>query len=172
MCVDDGPYMTTTMADIKTITGCLMPEKQRLSGSKNWYTWISTIQLYLKLIGLDLYFTDDTAYSNITEIQKVQALLIIRQNLNDEALSLIFDESDPFKALRTLFSSYQGNGPVLRQQLYLEFHGIKFEYYNSLNEYISAFKGYTTKLSNVGAKIDDIDQKTIFIAALSRYYPI
>ena len=151
---------------IRALSGCQMPEKQKLSGSDNWNTWKSTIQLYMKLLGIDGFFEKPETYIGITEIQKAQALLLIRQNLTNEPLSLIFDELDPYKALSTLQSAYQGTGPVLRQQLYLEFHTIKFENYNSLNEFISSFKSYLSKLLNVGAKIDDIDQKTIFIAAL------
>jgi hypothetical protein len=128
--------------------------------------------LYFKLLGIEKYFLDSTSYASITEIQKAQALLLIRQNLTSEPLSLIFDESDPFKALGVLSSAFQGTGPVLRQQLYLEFHSMKFEDYRSLNGFISAFKSYISKLSSVGAKIDDIDQKTIFIAALAREFPV
>jgi hypothetical protein len=161
------------MADLlKAISGCQLPEKQKLQGSKNWNTWKSSIRIYFQLLDIEPYFEDEITYKSIPTIQKTQALLIIRQNLTEEPLSLIFDKTDPFDALSTLSASYQGTGPVLRQQLYLEFHGIRFEYYNSLNEFISAFKGYISKLSNVGAKIDDIDQKTIFIAALAASYPI
>jgi hypothetical protein len=161
------------MADlIKALTGCVMPEKQKLKGPNNWNTWKSTFILYLKLLNLDTYFNDDTAYMGISESEKTQALLLIRQNLTEEPLSLIFDETDPFKALATLKSAYEGTGPVLRQNLYLEFHSIKFEHYNFLTGFISTFKTYLSKLLNVGAKIEDIDQKTVFIAALTNSYPV
>lgn len=159
--------------NIRAIAGCQMPDKQKLTGSENWNTWKSTLQLYFKLLGIDKFFEGKPEeYAKITEIQKAQALLLIRQNLTVEPLNLIFDEMDPDKALSYLQASYQGTGPVLWQQLYLEFHGIKVENFHSLNEFISNFKGYLSKLASVGAKIDDIDQKTIFVAALQESYPV
>ena len=160
------------MADIKSISACLMPKSHRLSGSSNWNTWKSSLLLYFKLLRIDNFFLKREEYATISEEQKTLALLIVRQNLSDEPLSLIFDVTDPLQALDTLSASYEGTGPVLRQQLYIEFHNIRYEHYNSLNEFISSFKTYSKKLFNVGAKIEDIDLKTVFIAALSSSFPI
>ena len=166
------PAISDPNKAFKAISNCLMPRDQRLFGSKNWNTWISTLILYLRIIKIDYFFHDTSKYLECPDEIKIQALLIIRQNLTAEPLSLIFDTTDPYEALNTLKASYEGSGPVLRQQLYLEFHSIRYEHYKSLNEFISSFKAYTKKLSNVGAKIEDIDLKIVFIAALSASFPI
>ena len=134
-----------------------MLKEQRLSGSTNWINWVSTLRLYFRIINIEKYFIKDEEYENAPEATRNLALLIIRQNLLAEPLSLVFDSTDPLEVLNTLSASYEGTGPVIRQELYMDFHTIKYEHYKSINEFISAFKTFTLKLSNVGAKIDDIN---------------
>ena len=100
---------------IKAITSCQMPSEQKLQGSNNWHTWQSTLLIYFKLLKLDNYFLKLEEYQNISEDQKNQALLLIRQNLSTEPLALVFNDIDPSNVLKTLQASYEGTGPVIRQ---------------------------------------------------------
>ena len=69
------------MVDIKSVTGCIIPKNQRLKGSNNWNTWLTTLYIYFKLLDLYQYFDSNIIQKpTITEEQKTQALLLIRQN--------------------------------------------------------------------------------------------
>ena len=103
-----------TNQSFKTISNCLMPKEQRLSGSTNWINWVSTLRLYFRIINIEKYFIKDEEYENAPEATRNLALLIIRQNLLAEPLSLVFDSTDPLEVLNTLSASYEGTGPVIR----------------------------------------------------------
>ena len=46
------------------------------------------------------------------------------------------------------------------------------ENYKNIIQFISHFKDILLRLKDCGATIEDIDQKTVFISALSKKYPI
>ena len=46
------------------------------------------------------------------------------------------------------------------------------ENYRTVIQFISQFKDILIRLKNYRANIEDIDQKTVFISALSKKYPI
>ena len=48
---------------LKTISSCLMPRDQRLSGLKNWNTWFSTLELFLEILDIKRYFDKKEAYT-------------------------------------------------------------------------------------------------------------
>ena len=105
-------------------------------------------------------------------MQKTAALIIIRQNLTERPLNLILSEPDAQNVYITLKSAYEGSGPVLRQQLYLELHKIKVEDCKNTTIFISKFKDILSRITAVGARIEEIDINTIFIAALAKKYPL
>jgi hypothetical protein len=125
---------------------------------------------YLKSLGIELFNPNPNPI--LTDIQITNAYITIRQNLTEEPLALTFDLEDPVLIVKVLSSAYEGTGPVLRHKLYIEFHSIKVENYRSINEFISNFKRYAIKLANIGAKIDKVDKKALFIEALASQLPI
>ena len=56
------PAISDPNKAFKAISNCLMPRDQRLFGSKNWNTWISTLILYLRIIKIDYFFHDTSKY--------------------------------------------------------------------------------------------------------------
>ena len=75
----------------------------------------------------------------------------------ERPLNLILSEPDAWNAYITLKSAYEGSGPVLRQQLYLELHKIKVEDYKNTTIFISKFKDILSRIIAIGAKIEEID---------------
>ena len=82
-------------------------------------------------------------------------------------------ELDPNSAWVTLKTAYQGTGPVLRQQLYLQLHQLKLEQFkNNLVAFISKFQAINDQLKSVGSIIAEEDLKILLISAISKQYPI
>ena len=155
------PINTEEMAPdntiLRTVLSANLPADQKLRGQENWITWYSSILTLLRLFELEKFFLSDTNYSTITEPQKTVALIIIRQNLTEKPLSLVLTEKEPSVVFIILKASYEGSGPVLRQQLYLQFHQMKVENYKTTIQFISEFKDILIRLKDCGATIEDID---------------
>lgn len=145
------------ISQLKTILSATLPNDQKLRGSDNWITWQSSIIVLFRLFFINSYFEDENQYSKIKNEEKIAALVIIRQNLTEKPLSLVLTEQDPGVIWKTLKASYEGSGPVLRQQLYLEFHQIKAENYKNIVQFISKFNDTLTRLKDCGASIEPTD---------------
>ena len=83
-------------------------------------------------MGLEKYFYNEERYKTIIDEEKTSALVIIRENLTENLLNLILTQKDPNMIFNNLRVSYEGIGPVLRQQLYLQFHQMKVENYKTV----------------------------------------
>jgi hypothetical protein len=157
---------------LKAVLSAVLPPSQKLAGQRNWLSWRTSIDLFFEVVGLKIYFTTKEAYDKIPAEKKPIALLIIRNNLSEEVLSLVFTETDPFEVITILNTTYEGSGPVLRQQLYQQFHQIKVEDYASVAIFIAKFQDLYKRLTNTGSKIEEVDKITIFIGALTKKFPI
>ena len=102
----------------------------------------------IQIIRIRNHFINKNDYSTISEEQKTIALIIIRQSLSEKPLSLVLTEKDPGILLSQLKASYEGTGPVLRQQLYPQFHQLKFENYKTTIQVISEFEDILTRLED------------------------
>ena len=144
-------------AVFRTILSANLPADQKLRGQDNWITQHSSILTLLRLFDIEKFFIIENKYNEISDDQKTASLIIIRQNLTEKPLSLILTEKDPKNIFDILKATYEGTGPVLRQQLYLQFHQIKLENYKTVVQLISDFKDILIRLKDCGANIEDID---------------
>ena len=164
---------TINQSDLKTVLSAKLPTEQKLKGSENWPTWHVSLATLLNLFGIYTYFESNNNYQNINTYQKAIALFIIRQNISEKPLNLILTELDPLDAYTKLKAAYEGSGPVIRQQLYIQIHQLKLEQFkNNLTAFISKFESLITQLRAVGSVIQDTDLKILFISIVSKQFPI
>ena len=97
--------------------------------------------------------------------------MTLRNTLKEGPLSTIAFEIDPAVAFRRLKLQYAPAQPELRNELYSEFHALRFDGSLTIVDFNAKFNTIVSRLEGLGVKIAEIDQINHYFHVLEGHFP-
>ena len=117
-----------------------LAEKQRLSGPENYQQWFQAISIQFRALQIPEFLQDpDSVSGRLSDPQKAALLLTLRNTLKDGPLATIAYETDPAVAFKRLKLQYSPALPVLREDLYRQFHSLQFDGSTTIVDFNATF---------------------------------
>jgi hypothetical protein len=136
-----------------------LAEKQRLSGPENYQQWYQAISIQFRALQIPEFLEDpDSVSTRLSDPQKAALLLTLRNTLRNGPLDTIAYETDPAAAYKRLRLQYAPAQPVLRDELYKEFHSLRFDGSTTIVDFNARFNTIVSRLRGLGVEIAEIDQ--------------
>jgi hypothetical protein len=148
-----------------------LAEKQRLSGPENYQQWYQAISIQFRALQIPEFLEDpDLVSGRLSDLQKAALLLTLRNTLKDGPLATIAFETDPTVAYKRLRLQYAPAQPVLRDELYREFHSLRFDGSTTVVEFNAKFNTIVSRLRGLGVEIAEIDQINHYFNVLESHF--
>jgi hypothetical protein len=149
-----------------------LAEKQRLSGPENYQQWFQAISIQFRALQIPEFLDNpDPVSAQLSDPQKAALLLTLRNTLKEGPLSTIAFETDPAVAYKRLRLQYAPTQPILRQDLYREFHSLQFDGSITIVDFNAKFNTIVTRLRGLGVEIAEVDQINHYLNILESHFP-
>lgn len=149
-----------------------LAEKQRLSGPENYQQWYQAISIQFRALQIPDFLEDPGSVSDrLSDPQKAALLLTLRNTLKDGPLATIAYETDPAVAYKRLRLQYAPSQPALRDDLYRQFHSLRFDGSTTIVDFNARFNSVIGRLRSLGVEIAEIDQVNHYFFVLESHFP-
>lgn len=173
-----APVSAPTASDFSSLTvkelakqSLNLAEKQRLSGPENYQQWYQAISIQFRALQIPEFLEDpDLVSGRLSDPQKAALLLTLRNTLKDGPMATIAFETDPAVAYKRLRLQYAPAQPVLRDELYREFHSLRFDGSTTVVDFNAKFNTIVSRLRGLGVEIAEIDQINHYFNVLESHF--
>lgn len=149
-----------------------LPEKSKLTGPNNYQQWLQAISIQLRALNIgDFLKAPLVTTLPLNDPERAALLLTLRNTIKEGPLATIAFEVDPAEAFLRLQAQYAPQQTVLRNELYSQFHSLKFDGSTSVVDFNALFNTLVSRLSTLKVEIQDEEQLSVYFAALEAHFP-